>query len=65
MHTVGFNERFSHALLGHSTERNHNLYAKGAVVRVPCLEISESDFRSEQERNLKLLPKFSELKDAV
>ena len=62
MHTIGFNERFSKALLGHKTTRNHNLYAKGAVVQVPCLEKSESDFQLENEA--KVLSIFPELKTA-
>ena len=65
MHAIGFNQRFSQALLGHSTDRNHNLYAKGAVVEVPCLETSEIDFKLERQNGLKLLPKPAshELKD--
>jgi len=65
MHTIGFNQRFSKALLGHSTDHNHNLYSKGAVVEVPCLETLESEFKMEKARGLKLLPNYSELQDAV
>lgn len=65
MHSIGFNQRFSQALLGHSTDHNHNLYAKGAVVQVPCLEISEADFNLKSENGLKLLPPASEQKVAV
>jgi integrase len=65
MHAIGFNHRFSKALLGHSTDRNHYLYSKGATVQVPCLETSEVDFKLEQENGLKLLPNFSELKEVV
>jgi len=65
MHSIGFNQRFSQALLGHSTDRNHNLYAKGAVVEVPCLETSEIDFKLERQNGLKLLtnPSYHEVKE--
>lgn len=67
MHSIGFNQRFSKALLGHGTDRNHNHYSKGAVVQIPCLETSESDFKLEREGGLKILPKptYPELKDVV
>ena len=65
MHAIGFNHRFSKALLGHGTNRNHNLYAKGATVQVPCLETCEADFKLEEQRGLQLLPPPPEMEEEV